>query len=110
MNTAKQRRTVVVDLYTRCCLTALAALLTVMVIGLWATSPTSPGEARAAPVPATEGIGNPSAQRAAIHTAIQTTNQKLEQLLKLLQSGKVKVIVAKEEVQDAPPKVEQNVR
>ncbi|KPK86301.1 MAG: hypothetical protein AMJ81_01605 [Phycisphaerae bacterium SM23_33] len=98
------------DRYTRCCLTAIAILLTVLVIGLWATGPVGPAPTSAAPPAAAEadtsGIGNPAAQRAATIQAINTTNQKLDRIISLIESGKIKVTVVQEKPDDAQPKVQ----
>jgi len=95
------------DLYTRCCLTAIAVLLTVLVIGLWATGPAAKvSEVAAAEDAEVSGIGNPSAQRMAMIRAIGATNQKLEKIIGLLQSGKIKVILAKTEAENVPGKAQ----
>ncbi|KKK58884.1 hypothetical protein LCGC14_3039930 [marine sediment metagenome] len=96
MQDAKQRPMVVVDRYTRVCLTAIAALLTVLVIGLWAEGPIAPDPAGAAG--AVRGVdfttgGSPPAQRAAMITALKATNKKLDKMISVLTSGEVKVIV-----------------
>lgn len=108
MHRATERRTVVVDRYTRFCLTAIAILLTVLIVGLWAAAPVGPNPTIAAPAgtanASAEGIGNPSAQRMAIRRAIDTTNQKLGEIVKLLESGKIKVTVVQQEAENAPPK------
>ena len=75
-----------VDGYTRVCLTVIAVLLTVLIIGLWADRADQTQRARAA-----EMFLDTSAQRALTVQAQEKTNQKLGQLLLLLESGKVKV-------------------
>jgi hypothetical protein len=79
-----------VDAYTRLCLTAIAVLLTVMVLGLWAQTPV------AAPALAADGFGDTGARIAAQLDEAVKTNAKLDQLLTLLSSGQVKVQVVKE--------------
>lgn len=110
MKGARASHTVVVDRYTRCCLTAIAVLLTVLVIGLWATGPVGPSPTSAAPPRpagvAPDGIGNPGAQRMAMVQAIHTTNQKLDKIISLIESGKIKVIAVQEKPEDARPKVQ----
>jgi hypothetical protein len=80
----------VIDGYTRLCLTAIAVLLTVMVIGLWAHTP-GPSEATAAEMP--RGF-DAAGQRRSILEAQQETNKKLGELIELLRSGQAKVQVA----------------
>jgi len=77
-----------VDGYTRMCLTAIAILLTVLIIGLWARETPPPGAAHAVPP-----VLDPSAQRASITESQDQTNLKLDQLMDLLKSGQVKVQV-----------------
>ena len=107
MRGAERRPTVVVDFYTRCCMTVIAALLSVLIVGLWATGPVGAGTgAAAAPAPAkaeaSGGMGNPIKQRAAMVRALNALDEKLDRLMQLLQSGKVKVVVVKTEAADAP--------
>jgi len=89
-----------VDGYTRVCLTAISVLLTVLVIGLWADLAGPAGRAQAAKKYAdedarramTEGRwGTSSAPQQAIVTAQRKTNAKLDELMKLLRSGQVRV-------------------
>jgi len=106
MKGANERPTVVVDTYTRCCLTAIAVLLTVLVIGLWATGPAGPAPSSAAPPRSADsdsgGIGNPNALRMATLNAIGTTNQKLDKIISLIESGKIKVVLADAGAKNAP--------
>lgn len=80
-----------VDGYTRVCLTAIAVLLTVLVLGLWAERSPGTGEVRAA-----KQFLDSSAQRNAVLKAQETTNSKLGELISLLKSGQVKVQIAKD--------------
>ena len=86
------------------------ALLAVLAIGVWARGTLS----HAAPAPAEPGRElrfNASAQRMKMLNAINTTNQKLDKLIALLDSGKVRVSVielkeakAKGDVKTTPKK------
>ena len=84
-----QETRVRVDGYTRVCLTAIAVLLTVLVIGLWAESGWTTDDAHAA-----EPFVDSSAQRRAMVDAQQQTNRKLDEIISLLQSGRVRVQIA----------------
>ena len=76
-----------VDGYTRFCLTAIAVLLTVLIIGLWAEVIHPPGGAYAA-----EPFGvDAGAQRNAMIKAMGQTNTKLDELIGLLKTGRAKV-------------------
>ena len=86
----KQDMTVRVDGYTRVCLTVIAVLLTVLIVGLWADGPGRSDEARAA-----EPFLDSSAQRAALLKSQDKTNSKLTELIGLLKSGKAKFTLAK---------------
>ncbi len=103
MNEATKPTSVAIDVYTRCCLTAIAVLLTVLVLGLWAESPIRARAAQAAPA-AVGGMANSSAQRQAMVNALGRTNEKLDRIISLLESGKIKVILARPEVKHATPK------
>ena len=81
-----QKVTVKVDGYTRFCLTAIAILLTVLVIGLWADGVRPLGEARAA-----EKFLDTGAQRQEMVAAQERVNAKLTELVELLKSGQAKV-------------------
>lgn len=97
MTGSKQRAAVNAGGYTRFCLTAIMVLLTLLIIGIWATGPIRlGGEALAAPRPPQTQrniLPNAGAQRLAILRAIQTTNQKLDQIKSLLESWKTQVTV-----------------
>lgn len=78
-----------VDGYTRLCLTAIAVLLTVLVIGLWADGPWSPDPAAGA-----KAFVSAGQQRKAILDAQQATNRKLDTLIGLFREGKAQVKLA----------------
>ena len=105
----QKRATVVVDGYTRCCLTAIVVLLTVLIIGLWANGPDLAQSGLAAPrfrADATKKVpmvsATAQAQRDKIVSAIEITNQKLETLTSFLKGGKLEVVVSNLEPKDAP--------
>jgi len=85
MNDKGHNVTVRVDGYTRVCLTAIAVLLTAIVIGLWTEIPDPSGAGAAEP------FLNTGAQRADIKKVQEETNNKLDKLITLLKSGEVKV-------------------
>ena len=79
-----------VDRYTRFCLTAIAVLLTILLVGLWADGVHVADDALAA-----EPFGvDAGAQRNTIIKAAEATNAKLGELISLLKSGQVKVQIA----------------
>jgi hypothetical protein len=80
-----------VDNYTRFCLTAIAALLTVLIVMLWVQGVPSAPSARAGDLPF-----DAAANRQAATDAAKETNQKLSDLLDLLKSGQVKVQVVQD--------------
>ncbi len=94
MERKEQKMVVQVDAYTRVCLTMIAVLLTVVVIGLWAD-----GVPRAEQAMAAKVIRNvpeppsPGAQRVQILAAQKETIAKLAELIAVLKSGEVKVRV-----------------
>lgn len=77
-----------VDGYTRVCLSVIAVLLTVMIMGLWVGHVPSPQSATAA-----DQFLDTGADRKAMIEAQQETNKKLDELIGLLKSGEVKVKV-----------------
>lgn len=85
MNDPKTQR-VRVDGYTRVMLTAIAVLLTLMVVGLWAD-----GGPRARPAEAAKPFANTAEQREAITNSLGQTNAKLDELIALMRSGDAKV-------------------
>ena len=107
MRRAKDRPTVVVDGYTRFCLTGIMVLLTLLLIGLWAGGPglvDESGAAARAAEKAGKGIPDSGAQRMAIIRESQSTNRKLDTIISLLQSGKLEVVVTNLEAGDAARK------
>ena len=91
MNTGKEHMRVSVDGYTRVCLTLITALLTVLILGLWTEGVSAPDRAQAA-----EPFLNTSAQREDLVRAQDKTTLKIAELIKLLESGKVKVVTVDE--------------
>ncbi len=82
-----------VDAYTRVCLSVIAVLLTVIVIGLWAETPRIAADA-AAKGPSAKSpkvFLDSSAQRKAQIEELQKTNQKLTELVSMLRNGQAKV-------------------
>jgi hypothetical protein len=79
-----------VDAYTRLCLTVLAVLLTVVVLGLWTTHTPSPESATAAE----PRIYGPTKQREELIKEQKATNKKLDALLQFMKSGQLEVHVA----------------
>ena len=77
-----------VDTYTKVCLTAIAVLLTLMVVGLWTDMAPMNGELGAA-----EKFLDTSAQRKAAVEQAKLTNAKLDQLISMFSSGQAKVRV-----------------
>ena len=88
-----------VDAYTRVCLTAIAILLTVVVLGLWADVRVS-SHVRGQEAVSRENryIPRSSLDIGEMLAQQQQTNQKLDQLIKLLETGSAKV-----QVVDAAP-------
>ena len=84
-----------VDTYTRVCMTVIAGLLTVLILGLWADGVAPSREAvGAAGVGTGRGLENVAArQRAQIIKALEANTAKVERLVKLFESGKAKVQV-----------------
>ena len=78
-----------VDGYTRFCLTAIAILLTITVIGLWSEAFRS-NEALAA-----QPFADTSAQREALLAVQKQTNAKLDSLIDMFKSGQAKVQVTR---------------
>jgi len=91
METSQEKNVIRVDNYTRVCLTVIAGLLTVLIIGLWADI--SP---RARQAEAAEQFLNTAAQRRDIVAAVEKTNAKMDQLLGLFRSGQAKVTIAQQ--------------
>jgi len=93
-----QDLSVKMDGYTRFCLTVIAALLTVLIIGLWTDAVQTLDDAQAA-----EAFVDSSAQRKALIDAQQQTNAKLDQLISLFRTGQAKIQFA-----EGPAKKETN--
>ena len=70
-------------------LTTVLVLQGLTLVGLWTGQPRA-GDAHAA-------IPDPGAQREALVAAQKVTNEKLDRLLSLLESGKLKVVVENED-------------
>lgn len=85
-----------VDAYTRLCLTAIAVLLTVLIVGMWTQHVQLAAEAQAA-----DKFGETGTRIAQNLDAQKLTNVKLDELIRLLTSGQVKVQLVKG--QDKPP-------
>lgn len=87
----RKNTTVTVDGYTRVCLTVIAVLLTVLIVGLWAEDVSPASDAHAAQAKA---FLDSSAQRKAMLKAQEQTNAKLDELTALFRSGDAKVQLA----------------
>ncbi len=86
MSSEKPKIQVKVDSYTRACLTAIAILLSVLIVGLWAEAPSISPDAIAGEV-----LFDSGAQRNEIVDVQKEANKKLGELIKLLKSGEVRV-------------------
>jgi hypothetical protein len=94
MKSNKRRVALTVDGYTRFCLTAIVVLMTVMVIGLWAEGVPSVGKAgAAAPAPVERYQPRSAVEIGQMVDLQKQTNDKLDEIKKLLESGNVKVQV-----------------
>ena len=104
METYKMRKTrrkveIRVDGYTRCCLGVIAVLLTVLIAALWAQPITPSIESKATAAPLMNGgVGIPDSgkQREEMIKELQSTNAKLDKLIRLLETGKAKVQVCED--------------
>jgi hypothetical protein len=99
-----------VDWYTRFCLTAIMVLLTVVVLGLWAEGVPSAGKALAADsnnkmfTPPPDRYQKYSTLNLDEMVGISTqTNQKLDEIKKLLESGNAKFQIVADQSSSAPP-------
>jgi hypothetical protein len=109
MSHTQDKVVVRVDGYTRVCLTVIAALLTVLIAGLWAQGVPAARDAAAAsaPPPAPAGIPDAGGQRDRMVRELERVTAKLDQLIGLFESGKAKVQVSsdgKEAGKDNAPK------
>ncbi len=86
----KQDVRIKVDGYTRFCLTVIAVLLTVLIVGLWADAVPSVGDAQGA-----KSFGDSGGQREEMTRLQKNTTEKLNELISLLKSGEVKVQVVR---------------
>lgn len=91
MSNRNGRIVIQVDRYTRVCMTIIAVLLTVLIVGLWHGTPTA-STAQAAGAD-DDGFGGSGARQQAILKSLDQTNVKLDELAKVLKSGEVKVQV-----------------
>jgi|GEM_PF-3590586 len=83
-----------VDWYTRCCLTVIAALLTLVVVGLWTdVGPRVERQAAAQSSTPPDGFMNPGKQRVGLEEQQKNTNERLSELIRLFQTGNAKVQV-----------------
>ena len=92
----QRRVSVQVDAYTRVCLTVLAALMTILIVAIWADGVNISNSAAARDV-----FVDSSAQRNAMVAEVKKTNQKLDELISLLKSGGVKVQVLSQDAKKA---------
>ena len=90
MDHKEQKLYVRMDAYTRVCLTVIAVLLTVVIIGLWADGVPSVEKASAARAAMSNAI-----RQTKLLEAQKQTNTKLDELIALLKSGQIKVEVTK---------------
>lgn len=80
------------DGYTRLCLTLITILLTVLILGLWAEKKPFPREACGADQ-TQQPFLNSASQRDQMIKGQEDILHKLDELIRLLQSGQVKVQV-----------------
>ncbi len=99
MDTGPKRIDLKVDTYTRVCLTVIAGLLTVLIVGLWAEAPPTGPEARAA---LGTGIPDSGQQRQRIIKELQSNGEKLDRLIALLKNGQAKVQIAEDPKSKGP--------
>lgn len=90
MDHKEQNLYVRVDSYTRVCLTVIAVLLTVVIIGLWVDGVPSVEKASAAKAAMSNAI-----RQTRLLEAQKQANTKLDELITLLKSGQLKVEVTK---------------
>lgn len=94
MGKTRRKVEIRVDVYTRCCLTVIAVLLSVLIVALWAQPLPLSGQAIAAP---SAGIPDSGRQRQIMIEELQKNTSKLEQLIRLFESGKAKVQVVQDD-------------
>lgn len=90
MESQRRQKLVLVDGYTRFCLTAIAVLLTVLIIGLWADGV---GLARNAGAAEQRYVPKSTLEITDMVRNQEQTNEKLDQIIRLLESGTAKVQV-----------------
>jgi len=88
MHRDRKRISVAVDRYTQVCLTVIAVLLTVLIVGLWADGVPS---AKRAGAENPRLFGDSASQRDELTKLQQQTIDKLDELISLLKSGQVRV-------------------
>ena len=95
MKPTDQDITVKVDAYTRTCLSIIAVLLTVLILGLWADAWPDRSAGAAYPVVAKKAdvFKGSVAGRDDLVKVSQGISSKLDQMMNLLRSGQVKVQV-----------------
>ncbi len=93
MGKTRRKVEIRVDVYTRCCLTVIAVLLSVMIVALWAQPLPISGQAIAAP---SVGIPDSGRQRQIMIKELEKNTSKLEDLVRLFETGKAKVQVVQD--------------
>lgn len=94
MKPTDQDITVKVDAYTRTCLSIIAVLLTVLIVGLWADAwPDRSAEAANPAAARTDVFKGSVAGRDDLLKVSQGISTKLDRIMNLLRSGQVKVQV-----------------
>lgn len=90
----KTKREVFVDGYTRFCLAAIVVLLAALVLCAWVGQGPMIPAANAETATEDANYGDAAAQRKAMVKVQEQTNARLDDLIKLLKSGEVKVQVS----------------
>jgi len=90
MGKTRRKGEIQVDVYTRGCLTVIAVLLSVLIVALWAQPLPFSGQAIAAQ---SAGIPDAGRQRQIIIEELKKNTSRLDDLIRLLESGKAKVQV-----------------
>lgn len=93
MERKDEKMVVQLDAYTRVCLTVIAVLLTVVIIGLWADGVPQADRAAGKVITEERRPPGPGAQRAEIVAAQKQTTAKLAELIAVMKSGDVRVRV-----------------
>ena len=92
MGHEKQNMRVRVDGYTRCCLTVIAVLLTILVVGLWADAVPDAPPVKAAEKKPPE-LPHPARKTQELLEEFRKSNVKLDELIRLFKTGQAKVQV-----------------